>query len=669
MRPALLFFIFFILSPPVLSSSASDTDYYSKGLALEKESWQDALNHWIAVRDSLRFAEVHDPRVGFEAIRIVTEQNNSNLFLLATDLYYWGLRGTDLENYKEDVAREVERIRPIISRERYQTWKDLIDSDDERIYQHILGYWLDRDLTPSELTNQRLIEHWQRIAHARKNFTRNSNSAFGTDDRGTIYVKYGKPNTRRRGTLTIDRFKIQYWAGEILATSGVNLSSSDLNKIVQVAEQVHEYPEFEIWVYYNLVEGRSLDGTTIHIFGSSPSIGSFSELEAVDDFIPRRAYTQRQLLLGDLRLSIATLLQLTYYQQLSATDAFFGDMFGNIEAESISLSQSSRNMAMITAAQNRIAVTSRQYLAPVEVSAVENTIEEVNIDYKLARMIDPDGNNIQMVFVYSDPFQALIKDAIILEETGDHEPFYVLNHNLRSRTSDYETLANVDDFPELDIIYDPITEQTTPVQSIFVIPAVDENDQVRVVAQVQDHNKGQGLRDGSLFRESLLASGRKEIEVSEPLANKSDELMVSDLILGFGKMNEDELRAAQRSEGYSIPFHVPLKNKIPQQTGISLFFETYNITTDENGIGEYTVEYRLRPYTWLGRTVLRDLTGLTLNLNSQGSRSRDILEIDLADIESGRYLLQLIVTDVKTGQQIERRSDIEIVEVDMESFQ
>jgi GWxTD domain-containing protein len=46
-----------------------------------------------------------------------------------------------------------------------------------------------------------LIEHWERIAYARKKYNLGSYTAYGTDDRGLIYIKYGKPTRIKSGFL------------------------------------------------------------------------------------------------------------------------------------------------------------------------------------------------------------------------------------------------------------------------------------------------------------------------------------------------------------------------------------------------------------------------------------------------------------------------------------
>lgn len=60
-------------------------------------------------------------------------------------------------------------------------------------------FWLSRDPSPKTPENERIQEHWRRIAHAHKYFHTPSAQA-PYDDRGEIYIKYGEPHYRFQNT-------------------------------------------------------------------------------------------------------------------------------------------------------------------------------------------------------------------------------------------------------------------------------------------------------------------------------------------------------------------------------------------------------------------------------------------------------------------------------------
>ncbi|MCK5147626.1 GWxTD domain-containing protein [bacterium] len=58
----------------------------------------------------------------------------------------------------------------------------------------LLKFWRKRDITPATMENERFIEHIRRIHYAQNNFS--SKNEKGYDDRGMIYIQYGRPAKR-----------------------------------------------------------------------------------------------------------------------------------------------------------------------------------------------------------------------------------------------------------------------------------------------------------------------------------------------------------------------------------------------------------------------------------------------------------------------------------------
>lgn len=660
------------------------SDYFEKGIALSEKNdgWKTTLNYWIQVKDSLDRIGKHDPRVGFEFIRVVTENEATEYYDLATNFYYWGLRTTDFPKYEEAITEEVERIQPIISDDRYLRWTSLIEDKNPSIFNHIRGFWTDRDMTPTQLTNERLLEHWERIAYSKEYFRRNTNTVYKTDDRALIYVKYGPPTRKRTGTLTVNRFQLENWAEDMIIASGQGLSSTGTDstitsgltdhrgrqndmksQLVQLAEQIHEYSEFEVWVYDAITDSRSRQRSIIYIFGSSPSLGSYGLRRSLDEFIPSRAYTPRRSQFGTTHMNPAILLQLSYYQQLMATDDYFGDRFVHLENDAISTQRRSSNLARIQSLHNANELRDRQFFGPREFSNYEQDIKDIELNYELARFLDEDNQPILFAFVYSRPFEIIYTDLALTQEISVHEPDYRLLHNIRSRSSDYNTLANLNAEPTIDLEYDPVSDGLSDAMSFFIIPYDTKEDNIRLAVQLQDVNRPSSKRDDNIFNQSLLGINNLEIETPEHLEFESGEFAMSDVLIGYGGADLIDLQGVSEAEDITIPFYVPYEKKIPKQMGLRLLFETYNISTNDHNVGEYTVEYQLRTYGLFGRVRQRGATRLTLNFTSFGDRARDILEIDLQDIDPGKYNLYLNITDTKTGKSVSTERDIEIVDI------
>jgi len=79
-----------------------------------------------------------------------------------------------------DLVNDAERAR----------WKTLRTPDEKMAF--IKRFWIGHDLTPATFVNERLIEHYSRLRHARNKYRWMGSR--GYDDRGMIYIQYGPPD-------------------------------------------------------------------------------------------------------------------------------------------------------------------------------------------------------------------------------------------------------------------------------------------------------------------------------------------------------------------------------------------------------------------------------------------------------------------------------------------
>lgn len=114
--------------------------------------------------------------------------------LEATRAYYRALEQIQLPteaNFDrlKRLEGDIEDILSAQDREKYKT----LPTHTARA-KFILYFWRREDVTPATEINERLIEHYQRLAFVRKAFP--AFNKRGYDDRGAIYVKYGPPDDR-----------------------------------------------------------------------------------------------------------------------------------------------------------------------------------------------------------------------------------------------------------------------------------------------------------------------------------------------------------------------------------------------------------------------------------------------------------------------------------------
>lgn len=646
-----------------VQAHTSQTQYITKVHQLEESSWQDAVNHLIVLRDSLNQLGQHDPEVGFETIRILTEHKQRRHYRFASEMYYWGLQGDEVSPYRQSINNEIERLKPILTDETYSRWIDLLNRDNPLVLREIMAFWLDRDLTPNSLVNERLLEHWERIAYARENFTERNTTVYETDDRGPIYVKYGQPDRVIDGVFTLEHLKLDHWLEMMKFSAGSTTISSTLGRVqdsyISAVQTVHDDPKYTVWLYRNLDGNIKRLENTIYIFGGSPNTGYFRQRDSLEEFIPSRAYNIPRPATG---ITAANLLQLAYYDQLAYADIYFATTFGNLEANAQNLRQESHAQSELYRSnqENKQDLQRIQANAPVEVSEEEESLFPITLEYRYARLLDQNSDPVLWVFTYSNPYGILLAEHLKASEQEQLQPDFQLTHNIRLRNEQQTVLANISDqqqFPEG--FMEHISEDAL-AQSIFMIPHQRNNPEVRLSVLLEDLNKNRTKRDQYLYPESVLAAHRRQIKTSKPLIPDQNDIFISDLIVGYGNIDHSELGHVPDEEEFQIPFYVPAQNIIPKEHGLSLFFETYNISTDENNTGRYVVSYQLKPKKWLQFLSTELETSLILNQTSRGTRNRDVLEIDIAHTEPGEYILEIIVTDSETEVSARRNITLEI---------
>ena len=78
----------------------------------------------------------------------------------------------------------------VLTPEEAQEFSSLGDEGRQTYWNH---YWRDRNPDPKTMVNERLLEHFMRVAFARKEF---SKGKWPWDIRGDLYVRYGEPDVR-----------------------------------------------------------------------------------------------------------------------------------------------------------------------------------------------------------------------------------------------------------------------------------------------------------------------------------------------------------------------------------------------------------------------------------------------------------------------------------------
>ena len=234
----------------------SDADtYLQEGLDLEKQSQpEEALKLWD---DAVPILEHPSVEIATEYLRVAAEYELTDYYRSASSIYLnemSDLDETTFQDNRSELEKELLRLEPIMDEGEFSAFQELFNGSDPELFKRIKVFWSSLDPTPDTATNERLIEHWQRIAYSRENFLRKNDPPYGTDVRGLYYVKYGEPDKTDKGRVRITYDTIQTVLNQLLPVLDIDPNTAggqnfDLMKVSNRIQNLFVNPEYELWVY------------------------------------------------------------------------------------------------------------------------------------------------------------------------------------------------------------------------------------------------------------------------------------------------------------------------------------------------------------------------------------------------------------------------------------
>jgi GWxTD domain-containing protein len=596
---------------------------------LDQGSPEAALDIWEAAADSLYLAGIADPRLGIAYIETATEHSLDRHYGTASRLYMQGFTGTDLERFGDEVEEEVRRIQPLLSESDSAAWQALTEDRDPAILLELRRFWINKDPTPTTHENERLIEHWGRIAYARRTYNLAVNSPYRTDDRGTIFVQFGFPGRRHAGTLGGDGSEMRRWVRDRVAREA--MARLDPN------------PRFEVWVYDTL-NPREL---IYFLFGNEGGTGMFRQVKGVRDLISAAAMSPSSRRVTPGRIRAAHYMELFYYADLSAAGGEFSRRYANLEqiwgqAESRSItvgaagipSEGSLEALSLQYDQADQQIQQDPFRRPyeTEVSDLED-IATVQLVAAQTRVLSLE-NEPRLIFTALSAPRARMSTAdsiagVNLDERG-------VRHTLLVRDSALEEVGQ--------LVGNQVRFGEAGVSSFTLRHTRETLHFTLVASEVGTERRS---------REIIRFPGYVSLPPLPPLSTNEDSLEMSDLVIG--------IEPHGGLDASLLPFPVVPGEVLWRNDAVLAYLEVYHLLVVD-GVARFRASFRVSPWDQVLDKPIPGVSPTTLSFDLEGTEptSRHVLNLGIENLVPGRYQVELTLTDLQRGSGRTRATMVEI---------
>jgi len=619
----------------------------------EIESDTITIENWERILRKIQQAESPDRCIDTEATvelaEKVIEYEGKKHYYLAEQLYYKAL-DAEVKNLKSDlIFREAQKVLPLLSDREQEQWTAKIEAGDLSLAHDLKMFWKLRDPVMSTPLNERLNEHWTRIAHARNEFTKDDNTVYGTDDRGTIYIKYGEPSYKRDGMLSFSSTEVRSMLYDLSFHKG-GISPREMFNLNMAIKQQYMPRYYEVWVYKNLDTRRP----TLFIFGESAERGTFGLRESVEEFIPRESFrmgitSSWRFNTGARGLSAGPFLQMGLYNQLSTIDIYFGRQLAEYDQNWLKYLNGHVDFSSLRMMNSRERAERElrrlQQEAPSTQSTLASNLDFVKQNYRTFRFLNNQNEPVTKVFIYSEPDMELI---------GKHTKIY-RHQNPRYHVKQSAVLLDPFSNSLFTDQKETAIEQGSPEVSyagaLLEVPSsvFSDLDTMHKLILSSEINRRPDQADAPV---TIIASSTDIPNDIGTLNTNSGTLQISDLIWGFKD-------AGKNHSAEELDFFIPSENRIPKGKNFAMYFEAYNLGSPD-ALFNFQMEYSIHR---VKRRKLID-TGirLTLNFGSTESTSKETLEVETSDLEGGKYLITCNFKSSDGEKSIERTVEFEIVD-------
>ncbi len=611
------------LAAPPQSPSA---DAYAIGLdMIGAGNLEGALAFWTGLRADPSSEAAEDPRIGTAFIGAVTENELERYEEIATVMFYWGFSGTVTEATRDEILAEGRRTFGLVDVAAVEYWDEVGRDDPGALALAIKQFWIERDPTPATLVNERLVEHWKRIAHARQAYVYNRSSAYRTDDRGTFHIKYGQPDRITRGHLRVSESERRF-----------------RNLPIDYIARFDQQPQYEIWRYATMHPGEF----TYFLFGNTQGTGPFRQVQGLHEILPASARVSGEARYAGIRAQ--HYLELFYYEDLARMGGPYGLRFAELER----LWNAAR-----TPAEGTLEAVSRRHVADDQWAArqpLPRAISEFDtrprsaLSAQTVRILEG-GEPRLLVMAVSSPIwlPATETDSI---RGGLTLAAYTASHTVILRNARLSEMGRAGMLP---------VDGPGALSTLLLRHA----DGIRHVSVEARHDVQE--EQDSIADTAGRLPGHLHFVVGEPLAPVSAEpgaaaFEVSDLVVGIAPRPELDLG--------ELPVPLLPATRFWRDDPLRVYFEIYRAGAVD--LGTVDVRVHLTPITDAIPSIpppdAEDLdmttAGITLSVDSPSDQGEHFFDLDLRNERAGLLRVVVRVTDRETGATRIRAAPIQLLQ-------
>ncbi|MFQ5630031.1 MAG: GWxTD domain-containing protein, partial [bacterium] len=514
----------------------------------------------------------------------------------------------------------------------------------------IKTFWIEKDPTPTTVLNERLIEHWQRIAYARKNFNKTNSAPYGTDDRGPIYVKYGKPDRERTLTLGTQQGEMYRWGtarGNIFVEQS-NVQSSEISTDrVQERELLRKtvgrfnyFPECDVWLYRDQSEKENV----VYLFGPRNGNGAYGLRNGIEELIPDAAF-QRFRSAKFRGLLPGALIQLMYYRELVAFDSFFADRYSELEAawsRADARGDLAPRISYLKGMRNHFktidAHDAPRFYAPTEQSNVEESLNQIDLTAIRTRILE--HNNPKLVFVAFAYPQNISKPVNVSKNEISTAPKDSLHYTVVIRDQNMEQMRQ--------FIGQPFSRQDfTSVISIDHKPEYSHS--TLAIHSIGGEEEILTAKDIT----QPYSIGKEHFALTAPLDPDTDRLEISDLVIGVQPPTDFDIN--------KLPFPIVPGRIIWRDDPMQVYLEVYHLQPDKQGIGHFNLEFRvIKLEIKKDKLKRKEVIASSFDYDSPTMTAKEHFGVSIVNLEVGNYEVEVEVQDSISKKKKQRSVVFEI---------